>query len=360
MQLANNVLRPDDREDGLYLKDLISKIHELTQYLLSKWLTILIIGVVGVLGGLVFSLFKKKTYIAELTFVMEDSKSSALGAYSGLASQFGIDLMGNSASGVFSGDNVITFLKSRLIVQRSLLTEVTVRTKTMSLANLFMEANEYRDKWKGRPELSNISFPYGKGRGNFTLLQDSILNVLSDEIISKALNISKPDKKIGFILVKCNSRDEIFSKVFTETLVNEAIRFYTVTKNKKNIVSIDRLQAEADSIEFLLNKKTYSAAIAQDVNVNPAKRISSVSSELISRDKLILQTMYGEVIKNLEISKIAMAQETPIIQIVDTPILPLPVEKTRKIVAMAIGGIIAGFMAVLYLIGRRVYNQIME
>ncbi len=55
--------------------------------------------------------------------------------------------------------------------------------------------------------------------------------------------------------------------------------------------------------------------------------MASIGSELAMRDKTVLQTMYGEVVKNLEISKIAMAQETPIIQIVDMPILPL--EKTK-------------------------------
>ncbi|WP_261387554.1 hypothetical protein [Chitinophaga pinensis] len=41
-----------------------------------------------------------------MTFVLEDTKSGGLGAYAGLASQFGIDIGGGGGMGIFL---VITF-----------------------------------------------------------------------------------------------------------------------------------------------------------------------------------------------------------------------------------------------------------
>jgi len=70
--------------------------------------------------------------------------------------------------------------------------------------------------------------------------------------------------------------------------------------------------------------------------------------------------MYGEVIKNLELSKISMAQETPVIQIVDKPILPLEKKRFGKLMGLVIGGIAGGFLYVMFLMLKKVYLEIMS
>ena len=125
-------------------------------------------------------------------------------------------------------------------------------------------------------------------------------------------------------------------------------------------MSVDRLQSQADSLENMLNKKTYSAAVAQDINANPARQVASVGVELVLRDKMVLQTMYAEVIKNLELSKLAMAQETPVIQIIDTPILPLDRKKFGKLKGLILGTFLGGFLTIIALIIRKVYREIMQ
>ncbi len=144
-----------------------------------------------------------------------------------------------------------------------------------------------------------------------------------------------------------------FSKQFTERLVKEATDFYIATKTQRTKTTVDNLQFKADSIERKLNRKTYSVASSMDVNLNPARSAAGVSTEIETRDKIILQTMYLEVIKNLELSKMAMAQETPVIQIVDSPILPLRPQRVGKIKGLTLGGLFAGFICAFFLIGRR-------
>jgi hypothetical protein len=347
-------------EDEVTLKDLILKIQEWRKYLLSKWLIIVIVGLIGAGIGLTMALVDKPDYKGELTFVVEDNSSSPLSAYAGLASQFGIDLGGGgSGSGVFEGDNVIEFLKSRLMIERALLSAVTYQGKTMSLADLYMEAYELREKWK-RPELKALKFPVTANREHFSLLQDSVLNVIHDQIVKARYKVEKLDKKLSFIKVQCTSTNEMFSKVFIQHIVDEASTFYIDTKTKHNKINIDRLQQQADSLEMLLNRKTYSAAAIQDLNLNPARQAAGVNTELAVRDKFMLQTMYAEVVKNLELSKIAMAQETPVIQIVDRPILPLKKERLGKIKGILLGGVLAGFIIVILLLARRIYSETMR
>lgn len=360
MEEAGKTSGSNKREDEISLKDILLKLQEGWRYLLGKWKLIVLVGLLGGGLGLVYSIIKKPKYVAELTFVLEESKASALGAYAGIASQFGIDLGGNSSSGVFAGDNIMEFLRSRLMIEKALLSGMGyVNGKQVSLAECYIDFNEMRKGWSDKPALKNLYFPINPDRQKFSLQQDSILNIIQSEVGKKYLNIEKVDKKLSFVGVACTSIDEQFSKLFTEKLVKEATNFYVDTKTKRNKVNVDRLQAQADSLEVLLNKKTYSAAVTLDLNSNPAKQIASVKSELAMRDKMVLQTMYGEVVKNLELSKIGMAQETPVIQIIDTPILPLKKEKLGKLKGIIIGGFLSGFLMMIYLLVRKFFRDIM-
>lgn len=349
------------QKDEISLKDLILQIQDWSMYLWRKWFVILAFGLLGAGLGLVYALTSKPKYVAALTFVLEDAKGSSLSTYANLAGQFGIDLGGESGSGVFSGDNIIEFLKSRLMVEKAMLSPIIRKGKVQSLADYYIEMNALRQKesWQKNTALKNLQFPLNSDRRTFSRLQDSILNTFYISIITNALKVTKPDKKLSFISVECTTRDEVFCKIFTEHLVKEAIDFYVSTKTKQSKSTVDKLQAKADSLEFLLNRTTYSVAASQDMNLNPARSMAGVKTELASRDKVMIQTMYVEMMKNLELSKMAMAQETPIIQIVDTPILPLKKEKTGILKGVVIGGGIGGIILIVFLLIKRMYKIIM-
>lgn len=344
------------------MKDVILRLQAWWKYLLSKWLVIAIFVFIGGALGLSLSFFLKKKYTAEITFVLEDTKMNPLGSIMGLASDFGFDMGAGGGSGVFTGDNIQEFLKSRLMLERALLTPVNIRNKRLTLADLYLDIYELRDGIPGLNERSKngLFYPSNGDRTGFSLLQDSVLNVMQRKIVKQNLIVEKPDKKLSFISAKCTSTNELFSKLFIEQLVKVATNFYIDTKTKRNKENVDRLQEQADSLEIMLNRKTYAAASTQDLNMNPARQAAGVSVELALRDKVVLQTMYAEVVKNLEICKISMAQEAPLIQIVDSPILPLEQKKMRKIIAIAIGCFLGGFFSVAFLIIKRVYRSIMS
>lgn len=352
--------QPEVKEkDEISLKDLILKLQELVNLLLRKWLLIVIAGIVGAGLGLFYSSTRKPVYMAELTFVLEDSKSNSLGAYSSIASQFGIDVGGSSGVGVFSGDNILLFLKSRLMVEKTLLSPIQYQGKEMSFADLYIQVNNFRKGWAKNPELAKISFPANPDRSKFSVLQDSVLNTIFESITKNDLQITKPDKKGSFINVACSSLNEVFAKGFTIKLVDEATTFYVDTKTKRSKANVDLLQAKADSLERLLNKKAYSAAVSKDLNLNPARSVASVETEVMTRDKGLLQTAYAQVVQNLELSKMSMAQETPLIQIIDSPILPLKRKKFGWVKGIFFGGLLGGFVVIGTLVGRKVYRDIM-
>jgi len=342
------------------LKEIIISLKGLIKTLLKYKLWILLSGIIGAVLGWVIISNSEPQYQAKLTFLVEDSKSSnPLATYSGIASQFGIDLGGGSSS-VFEGNNILDFMKSRLMIERTLLSNLEPQD-TFSLADLYVRTEKLHRKWaKVNPEFSNIYFNSNQSRTEFSRVQDSLLNILHQDILKKHLSVTRTYKTSNFIFVKFKSNNEVFAKKFAEHLVDQATSFYIETKLKRARATVEKIQATADSIEAQLNKVSYSLANTQDLNLNAAKNKASISSEGLARDKLMLQTMYGEVIKNLELSKLNMLQETPVIQIIDSPILPLENVNMGRMMGGGLGGIVGAFLCVMIILSHLAYKKIMN
>ena len=96
--------------DEISLKELAQKFRAIGGFLISKWLTILMGGIIGSTFGLGYAFLKPIKYTSRLSFVIEDAKSS-VGGLASLAGLFVLDLGGAGGGGIFSGDNILLFLK---------------------------------------------------------------------------------------------------------------------------------------------------------------------------------------------------------------------------------------------------------
>lgn len=353
----NNV--KNSKEDEISLKELILKIRDWWTFFLSKWIVIVVVGILGGVLGLVYASIKKPLYKAELSFALEDEKStSGFGSALGLASQFGIDLGGGG--GAFSGDNLLELLKSRSMVEKTLLTPVNIKGKVQTLAELYISFSKLPQKWQDKPELKNIHFLPETNRSAFSLQQDSVLGVLYRAVIKDNLSVDKIDKKLSIINLVVNSENELFSKLLTEVLAKTVSDFYIDTKTKKSVQNVTILQHQTDSVRMELNAAISGVASSIDAipNANPGRQILRTSSQHRQIDVQADQAILTELVKNLEISKVSLRKETPLIQIIDRPILPLEKTKFGKIKGFLLGAIILLFIFIIYLIGNRILKSI--
>ena len=67
-----------------------------------------------------------------------------------------------------------------------------------------------------------------------------------------------------------------------------------------------------------------------------------------------------ELVKQTELAKVTLRKETPLIQVIDRPIIPYQKERFGKAKGILLGGILAGFLILFGLIGRRLLNNIVE
>lgn len=352
------VIQSNISEDEISLKDLILSLQAWVKYLWSKWLIILIVGLLGGGIGLWKSLNTKPMYIAKFNFVLEDSKGGGgLGGLGGLAAMAGVNL-GAGGGGLFQGDNILELYKSRHMLTETLLSPVDEQGKEL-LVDRYINSNELREAWNGS-DFADINFDLP--RAQFTLQHDSLMGLFVKNIRENILNVRKPDKMLSLIEVEVKAPDEVFAKVFTETLVSKVSAFYVEGRTQKSQENLNILQHQVDSVRRELNRAIGGVAASADANpnANPARQVLRVGSAQRQVDVQANQAILTELVKNLELAKVTLRKDAPLIQVVDAPILPLEEERLGKAKGIILGGLIAGFFIVALLVGRKYYQDIMS
>ncbi|OXG08751.1 subunit length determinant protein [Flavobacterium araucananum] len=349
--------------DEISLKELIYKAKEWYQYLLSQWKIIVLAGIIGASLGLTYSFIKKPIYTATLSFALEEDKSSGggLGSALGLAGSLGLDLGGGGGS-IFTGSNLTELFKSRKMVEQTLLTPVDYNGKTISLVEMYIQINELSKGWKDNSKLENIKFLPNVNREKFTRVHDSILGSIYQNLSKGALSVGQKDKKIAIINIDMSSTNELFAKYFCEALAKNVSDFYIYTKSKKARTNMLVLERQTDSIRRELNGAITGVAVANDntFNLNPALNVRRTPSARKQVDVQANTAILTELVKQSELAKVTLRKETPLIQVIDTPILPLVKERFGKLKGLAIGGFLGGFLIVFVLIFRKLLKQLLQ
>jgi hypothetical protein len=333
------------------IKELFQIIKEV---LLPRWLSIIIIGLIGGVLGVAYAVMQPMKYTARLTFVVEETKSSG-GGLASLAGQFGFDLGGGGGGSVFSGDNILLFLESGNLVREVLLTRYEFDS-SLTLADHYAIVNKLNEGWEKNPAIGKVSFTK-YGDLSLPRKEDSLMQGLVKRIINQDLVVARPDKKASFIEVKVSTRDEGFSQSFAQKLVTVAAEKYIDSKVRTKAINVQKLQDKADSLSLVLNNKTYRAASSQQnlVDMNPGVRTAPIEAEINTREKSMAATLFAEVVKNLELSKTLLSQETPVIQIVDQSRFPLQKEKPSKSKSLVLFSFIGVFIWINLLFLRKIF-----
>jgi len=346
--------------DEISLKELLVKGKEWYVYLLSQWKIIVLAGVIGAAIGLTYSFIKKPVYTATLSFALEDENSGGgLGGALGLASSFGIDLGGGGGS-IFTGSNLTELFKSRSMVEQTLLSPISLEGKRISLAEMYIQNNEWRKNWSKNPKYATLEFLPNAKRGQFTRVQDSIMGIMYQNLSQGGLVVGQKDKKVAIVSIDVVSNNELFSKYFCEALAKKVSDFYIETKSKKSRENMLILERQTDSIRGELNGAITGVAVANDdtFGLNPAMNVRRAPSARRQVDVQANTAILTELVKQTELAKVTLRKETPLIQVIDRPILPLEKEKFGKAKGILLGGFLAGFLAMVILAMRRILKTL--
>jgi uncharacterized protein involved in exopolysaccharide biosynthesis len=330
--------------EQIKVSDLLALVNKVIKYLLSQYKLIGITTTITCLIAIGYWYQQTPTYRASATFIVEEGSSKG-GGLSGIASQFGIDIgsmMGGGGSGMFSGENIYEIMKSRLIIEKVLLSKIDSAEggNGKSMADLYMQISGMQQALnKKGPEFAKLNFTNITEDSKHTVLQDSVLNILVQRVTGQNLSIEKQNKKTSIVTISVTSSSQLFSKTFVEKLLSQTSELYVDIKTRNLSKNINKIQRKADSLQNSLN------------NIYDRSYINlSRPQEATTRDKTVTNTLYGEVIKNLETLKISLINQTPLIQVLDMPRYPLQDQKYRLknllLMGFAIGFILSSVVAI--------------
>jgi uncharacterized protein involved in exopolysaccharide biosynthesis len=336
-------------------RELLLKVEGWIKYLRSKWVTIFVSCILGAIVGYTVSVLKKPVFIADSTFVLEDAdKYGGLGQYAGLASMVGLNLNLTDQGGIFQGNNIIELYKSNAMIEKTLLTEVDINGKKELLIDRYIEFNKLREKWAKKPELKNLKFSavendttdLGKMR-----VRDSVMATVISAINDNYLTVAKPDKQLNIIKAEVKSPDELFAKNFDEQIVKNVNDYYIQTKTIKALRNVRLLQQKTDSLRAVMDGATS--------NVNASRKAMGVAPK--KRSQFSAETDWGtlsELVTNLEMSKIALQKQTPLIQVIDKPKFPLERNSISPLEGIVFGFLAFGILTTLGLWLKKLYIEL--
>jgi Chain length determinant protein. len=350
--------------EKISLKEILLKLRRIFRYLFSKWYIVLSAGVIGGVLGYFYSYTKDPLYTATTTFVLENGdQGSNIGQIAGLAALAGVDISGGS-NNLFQGDNLFALYKSRAMLEKALLSPNPLDT-TELLIDQYIRFNKLENVGGQNQNKAKIDFKNDPSLFDRILLRkrDSLLRMYTQDIANNNLTIDKADKKSTIIKVEVKSKNEDFSKSFNEVLVNSVNEFYIKTKTKKSLDNIAILQHKTDSVRAVLNGSISSGAIAIDAtpNLNPTRQAQRTIP--IQRSQFSAETnraILGQLVQNLELSKMNLMKESPLIEKIDEPIYPLVVIKLGKIKGFVVGSILFAFFTLTFLSVRKFLLQVLR
>ncbi len=362
-ELIQSLNEEETAENKVSLKDILASIKKCINILWRKKWIILIAGILGGIIGLIYAYNRPISYKSHYTFTVGGSSSSGAGL-GGLTTLLN---MGGSNMDAFSGDNVLELLKSNSLVEKTLLSPICYHGDSITFMEYSLICDSIRSRCEqgtkkqgkdGVVSVCDVSFPIGQTRESFSRAQDSILMEKAHSMILKNIAVARRDKKLSFMEYTFSYTDEDFAKSFSEAHLNAVSEFYIYTKTALARKNVESFQSKADSVRKNLDQCLARRAAYSDANRDANGQFVNVAKNKIDTDIQILSTTYTEMIKNIEVLKMDLAKETPLIQIIDEPRLPLPNDKMRKLKGIIAGGFLAGILACLAILGWNLYPDL--
>ena len=307
------------------------------------------IGGVGGVLGVIYSTFDQPRYESKLTFSLDEGENGLSGALN-LAAKIGLNIGGTED--VFSSDNILPIIKSRHIIETVLLSIDTFESKPYSLAEYYWE------KEGGKTQNDTISFPVGTLPTNLSSNQRTELYNIYLKFATSKVIAARPDRRIGIYEVSVISTNERFCKIFTERLITATNNFYINICTKKAKETMNVLEEQAAAMKSNLNKSIGDRARIQDVNLNSTFSAAQVPILKQQANIQVYGAAYGEMYKNIELSKYEYLKKVPLMQIIDPADYPMKKVNLGKLATGFWFAYLGDFLLLLLLLSSQVIRHI--
>jgi hypothetical protein len=343
----------EQSSNNFSLLGLMEQAKTYFQILLKRWW---LIGAISLVFGLWFYIQAKKSginYIATHSFmVKEDEGSGSL--FSNILGQFG--LKSGGPKGDYNLDKLIEITKSKKIIRQTLFTSCRVNEKEDLLINHLLEHYGDFDDDDAIQRLT-LKKEYSRDENQIVAnIYDLIVGVPGEE---GKLNISYSSES-GIIYMTMATSNEELSRMFTKYLYHHLGKFYIIQANEKQTITLEKLEDKRDSLHQVLVAKEFELARMNDQGFGIILQKDKVQKSRLTSEIFLTNTMYSELIKNVENAAFNLKNATPVFQTIDEPQYPLRIMAKSTIKAAFTGCVIGALLMIGLIIGRKIFLDKLE
>tara|TARA_B100001248_G_scaffold71828_1_gene50896 strand:- start:3636 stop:4637 length:1002 start_codon:yes stop_codon:yes gene_type:complete len=309
----------------------------------TNWKLVFRVSVFFALIGVVVALLSPIIYTSSSTFILSsgiDDKSSSIG---GVASLVGINLGGMTNDSQIPAIMYPTVVES-VEFKRKVLDEYIDQNKTLKLKSFLID-------------YYNVNLDDFTTKNNDFFVSEGDDNLF--KILEKIIKISVNEKD-GFVSISANMPT---SEYAANTCVNarkilQTIVINTKIKSAKENLNFTQEQLNLKKIEF--DEMQDRIAYFEDSNLNIIN--SKYKNELskLRAEFQIINSVYTELSKRLEQSKLQVNQDTPVFSIVKEASMPVLRSSPKRTRMVLIFGVLGLLISVLYLICKEPLTQIIK
>lgn len=339
-------------------KLIFQKLIETKDLALKNWWLILLITAIGTGIGYYVDAEKNKRlqYVSKIIF----SVSGVTGGQEmgGFGSLLGMNAGQAGDAGLFKGENLFYVIKTRPVLERVLLTPVTLSDgRKEKFVNYYLDSTFLRqDEWASfLPEWMKVRITHSK-RDSMERQERQVFDGVLNKIRDREITIGQPDLKTAFYDLTVLMENEMVSKTFAELLLKTIERVYQENQTRKSREMLGIMERRVDSLARVLNRTESSLARTTVINTEAVAPTAKVEEGRLTRSTTFVSSLYLEASRSLENLRMSIVKEAPLFTIIEPPVLPLETKLfTRE--NTKFGAILGLIVAIIFVLAKQTYSE---
>lgn len=340
-------------------KLIFQKIIATKNLVLKNWWIILLITAIGTGIGYYIDAEKNKRlqYLAKIVFSISGASGGQdMGGFGSLLGMSGGGQGGDA--GLFRGENLFYVIKTRPVLERALLSTVTLSNgKKEKFVNYYLDSTYLRqDEWASfLPEWMNVRITHNR-RDSMTKVERQVFDGVLYRVKDREIKILQPDIKTAFYDLTVSMENEQVSKTFGELLLTTIERVYQETQTRKSREMMGIMQRRVDSLGRVLNRTESSLARTVVINTDAVAPTAKVEEGRLTRSNTFVSSLYLEASRSLENLRMSIVKEAPLFTIIEPAVLPLETRLfTRE--NTKFGAMLGLIVAIIFVLAKQTYGE---
>ncbi len=331
-------------------------IADIIDFVKQNWKKAMITGIAFGLIGVVYALLSQNEFESRTSLMPElQGGASKMGGLSALAGLAGIEVGGAGSTEAVRPDLYPSILQSTPFILHLLKQPVysSEYKTTTTVEQYFDRKNQtITEKIFGKSNKKDGDLLDPKNESKTLELTKKYENLIKD------LNtrvVTAVDKKTGLISINAKMPDPVVAASTVKIAVDylkEYVTTYRTDKSRKQVIFLANQVAEAKA-----RYQSAEVAVAgyKDRNRFLIMNTAKVEEQRLIADFMLAQTVYNDLSKQFEQSKIRVEEETPVFKILDPAKIPLQRSEPKRTMIVLGFGVLGVLCYLGFVLGKKVF-----